>query len=107
MRYAKGTLAISSSRDIPLLLQVRNSRFVTHQQLFEVMQLPASEYSRGSFNWRIQRLLASNYLSICHGNFAYGATVYRITRPGLLPLERHAHFAPELNSGPPHIPHLS
>src|SRR5260370_11208506 len=107
MRYAKGTLAISSSRDIPLLLQVRNSRFVTHQQLFEVMQLAASEYSRGSFNWRIQRLLESNYISICDGNFGYGATVYRITRPGLLQLEKHGHFAAVLNSGTQHLPHLS
>jgi hypothetical protein len=107
MRYAKGTLAVSSSRDIPLLLQVRNSRFVTHQQLFEVMQLAASEYSRGSFNWRIQRLLESNYISICDGNFGYGATVYRITRPGLLQLEKHGHFAAVLNSGTQHLPHLS
>ncbi len=107
MRYAKGTLAVSSSRDIPLLLQVRNSRFITHQQLFEVMQLAASEYSRGSFNWRIQRLLESNYISICDGHFGYGATVYRITRPGLLQLEKHGHFAAVLNSGTRHLPHIS
>src|SRR5260370_16707249 len=104
MRYAKGTVAVSSSRDIPLLLQVRNSRFIPHQQLFEVMQLAASEYSRGSFNWRVQRLLESNYISICDGHFGYGATVYRITRPGLLQLEKHGHFAPLLNSPPHHLP---
>ena len=33
MRYAKGGLVISAERDIPLLLQVRNSRFVSHAQL--------------------------------------------------------------------------
>ncbi len=38
MRYAKGGLVINAERDIPLLLQVRNSRFVSHAQLFEFMK---------------------------------------------------------------------
>ncbi len=38
MRYAKGSLVISEERDIPLLRQVRNSRFVSHDQLFEFMK---------------------------------------------------------------------
>ena len=38
MRYAKGTHSISASRDIPLLMQVRNSKFITHQQLFSFMR---------------------------------------------------------------------
>jgi len=107
MRYAKGTLALSSKHDIPLLLQVRNSRFVTHHQLFESMQLAAIEYSRRSFNWRIRRLLESNFMSICEGNFGYGAAVYRITRHGLLQLEKHGHFAAVLNSRTQHLPHVS
>ena len=39
MRYAKGGLVINAERDIPLLRQVRNSRFVSHAQLFEFMKL--------------------------------------------------------------------
>ncbi len=107
MRYAKGTVALSPKQDIPLLLQVRNSRFITHQQLFAVMQLAAVEYSRRSFNWRIQRLVGSNYLSICEGNFGYGAAVYRITRHGLLQLEKYGYFAAVLNSRTQHLPHVS
>ncbi len=107
MRYAKDTIAVSECRDIPVLLQVRNSRFITHQQLFELMQLAASESSRRSFNWRIQRLLDSNYITVCNGNFGYGAQVYRITRQGLVQLERHGHFASVLNSATQHLPHLS
>ena len=38
MRYAKGGLVINAERDIPLLRQVRNSRFVSHQQLFDFMK---------------------------------------------------------------------
>jgi hypothetical protein len=107
MRYAKGTVALSSKHDIPLLLQVRNSRFITHQQLFESMQLAAIEYSRRSFNWRMQRLLESNFISACEGNFACGAVVYRITRHGLLQLEKYGHFAAVLNSRTQHLPHIS
>jgi hypothetical protein len=86
---------------------VRNSRFITHQQLFAIMQLAAVEYSRRSFNWRIQRLLESTYISRCDGNFGYGAAVYRITRNGLLQLEKHGHFAAVLNSRTQHLPHVS
>lgn len=42
MRYAKGSLVINPERDIPLLRQVRNSKFVSHHQLFELMKLGAS-----------------------------------------------------------------
>jgi hypothetical protein len=107
MRYAKDTIAVSEDRDIPVLLQARNSRFITHHQLFELMRLAGSESSRRSFNWRIQRLVDSNYISVCDGNFGYGSQVYRITRQGLMQLERHGHFAAVLNSATLHLPHLS
>ena len=41
MRYAKGSFVITAERDIPLLRQVRNSRFIGHQQLFELLQYDA------------------------------------------------------------------
>ena len=54
MRYAKNSLVINPERDIPLLLQVRNSRFISHQQLFEFMQYHQGiDQSRSSFNWRL------------------------------------------------------
>ena len=44
MRYdAKGGLVINPERDIPLLRQVRNSRFVSHNQLFELMKFGGSD----------------------------------------------------------------
>ena len=46
MRYAKGGLVINPERDIPLLRQVRNSRFVSHNQLFELMKFGGSDRSR-------------------------------------------------------------
>src|SRR6185437_6461597 len=65
MRYAKNSLVINRERDIPLLLQVRNSRFISHQQLFEFMQYQGIDHSRSGFNWRTRRLLGSGYLSVC------------------------------------------
>jgi hypothetical protein len=105
MRYAKGNLSVSSTRDIPLLLRIRNSKFVTHDQLFEFMQLAGYEHSRNSFNWRVKRLVNGNYISICAGNFGMGVAIYRITRDGLLQLEKQGHFATTFNSGTQHPPH--
>lgn len=107
MRYAKGTIAVSLNRDIPLLAQVRNSKFITHQQLFALMQAGRYECSRHSFNWRMKRLVESNHVSICEGNFGAGVVVYRITRDGLLQLETHGQFASVLNSATQHLPHPS
>jgi len=107
MRYAKGTFSISESRDIPLLIQVRNSRFITHHQLFEFMRLAGIEYSRESFNWRVNRLVSANCMSACEGSFGNGSVVYRITRPGLVQLENFGRFATVLNSRTQHLPHPS
>ena len=83
MRYAKGGLVINPERDIPLLRQVRNSRFVSHSQLFELMKFGGSDRSRDSFNWRVRRLAKSGHISICGGIFCAGSAVYRITKEGL------------------------
>jgi|SRR5579859_2944953 len=107
MRYAKGTVSISELRDIPLLLHVRNSKFISHSQLFELMKLASTEYSRESFAWRVQRLVTGNYLARCLGDFGNGTIVYRITHRGLIQLESHCHYATVLNSLTQHLPHPS
>ncbi len=107
MRYPKGTFVVNCDHDIPLLLQVRNSRFITHQQLFELMVNSGREYSRKTFNWRVKRLVDFKCISICDGNFGKGALIYRVARGGLLQLEDHGHFATVLNSRTEHLPHVS
>ncbi len=57
MRYPKGSLQLSQSRDLPLLRQILRSEFVTHSQLFDFMRLNHSERSRKSFDWRLRRLV--------------------------------------------------
>ena len=107
MRYAKDSLVISPERDIPLLRQVRNSKFVSHRQLFELMKYRGSECSPDSFNWRIRRLLRAGCLAICNGVFGAGSAVYRITSEAMNLLEHHGQFTTVLHSKTMHLPHLS
>jgi hypothetical protein len=107
MRYAKGTCSVSGERDIPILRVVRNSKFITHQQLFEMMLLAGKEYSHSGFNWRMKRLRDARFVDICEGKFGRGTLIYRIATSGLLQLEDHGHFATVLNSTTEHLPHPS
>jgi len=107
MRYAKGSLVINAERDVPLLRQVRNSKFVSHHQLFEFMKLGGFDHSRNSFNWRLKRLLDSGHIGICQGVYGAGSAVYRVTKDGLLLLEHHGQFTAVLHSNTEHLPHIS
>ena len=107
MRYAKGSLVINPERDIPLLRQVRNSKFVSHHQLFELMKLGGFDHSRNSFNWRVKRLLDSGHIGICHGVYGAGSAVYRVAKDGIALLEHHGQFTAVLHSNTEHLPHLS
>lgn len=76
MRYPKGSLQLSQSRDLPLLRQILHSEFVTHSQLFEFMQLCHYERSRKSFDWRLRRLVDRELVRrqtapSCTGEFVY------------------------------------
>lgn len=57
MRYWKGSIALSSSRDYPLLRHVLQSGFVTHNQLYELLKLDYCASSRNAFNNRVLRLV--------------------------------------------------
>lgn len=107
MRYAKGSLVINPERDIPLLRQVRNSKFISHNQLFEFMKVGGFDHSRNSFNWRLKRLLDSGHVCICQGVYGAGSAVYRATKDGLLLLEHHGQFTAVLHSNTDHLPHPS
>ena len=57
MGLQKGSISLSERQDIPLLLQVWHSQFVTHDQLYKFMALGLYELKRASFNWRVRRLV--------------------------------------------------
>ena len=60
MRYPKGSVQLSESRDLPLLREILHSEFVTHSQLLEFMRLRHCEQNRKSFDWRLRRLVNQN-----------------------------------------------
>jgi hypothetical protein len=107
MRYVKDSIVIQKERDIPLLRQVRNAKFVTHSQLFELMRFRGSECSRDSFGWRVRRLLKAGFLSMCEGSFGVDSPVYCISRRGVAVLEHHGQFTTVLHSRTKHLPHMS
>ncbi len=107
MRFAKGSFVVNRDRDVPLLRQVRNSKFVTQKQLFQFMTLQGIERSRNAFNWRLARLRESGNLTVCPEVQGADSTVYQITRTGLSLLEHFRQFATALNSDTVHLPNGS
>ena len=72
MAYPAGYIELSKERDIPLLKEVLHARFVTHSQLFELMQFADIESCRETFNWRVKRL-ASHQLLLRHDVPSFGS----------------------------------
>lgn len=107
MRFAKDSVVVSRERDIPLLRQVRNSKFITHVQLFDVLRFAGSEHCRDSFGWRVRRLVKAGFVAICEGSFGAESSVYSIARRGIALLEHHGHFTTVLHSRTEHLPHES
>src|SRR5260370_33110145 len=107
LRYAKNSVVISLGRDIPLLRQARNSRFISYEQLFTLLHHARFEESRPSFSWRVRRLLDSGHLHACEGISWAGHPVYRITQKRLLQLESYRHFVTVIHSQTPRHPQLS
>lgn len=76
MRYPKGSLQPSYSRDLPLLREILHAECATHSQLFEFMRLNHHERSRKSFDWRVRRLVDRELvrrrtIPACMGDFVY------------------------------------
>jgi hypothetical protein len=80
MRYSRGSISISAGQDIPLLRQVLQSQFITHDQLFEFMRLGCYELKRHSFNWRVRRLVQAGFLDLCA---PHHCLVYSIASAGV------------------------
>jgi hypothetical protein len=79
MRYWKGSISLSPTRDYPLLRQVLHSGFVTHTQLFEFLRLDYSESSRNAFNNRVHRLVQHGLLVRQSMSFATRDVIYSVS----------------------------
>lgn len=86
MRYWKGSIVLSPTRDYPLLRQVLHSGFVTHNQLFEFLRLDYSASSRNAFNNRVRRLVEHGLLIRREMPFVNREAVYSLSQAGGLEL---------------------
>ena len=86
MRYIKDCISLNAEHDYPFLRQVLHSGFVTHEQLFEFMQLGGHELIRSTFNWRARRLTAYGLIERHTIPFLGKSYVYSITSAGALEL---------------------
>jgi hypothetical protein len=71
MRFEKGSIQVSDTRDIPLLQQVLRAGFITTGQLFEFMTLQYAENRREAFDHRLRRLMQHGLIERVRG-FARG-----------------------------------
>ena len=94
MRYQKGSISISTGQDIPVLRQVLQSQFVTHDQLFEFMRLGCYEVNRHTFNWRVRRLVKNAFLDL---HPVGHSCVYSIASAGASLLAVTEEYCPVLN----------
>lgn len=82
MRYWKGSIALSTTRDYPLLRQVLHSGLVTHSQLLEFMRLDYCVSSRNAFSNRVLRLVKHGLLIRHELPFANREVVYSVSEAG-------------------------
>lgn len=99
MRYRKGSIALSPTRDYPLLRQVVHSGFITHSQLFEFLKLDYCVSSRNAFSNRVLRLVKHGLLIRRERPFANREAVYSVSEDGAVELagrgELFEHSAPQ------------
>ena len=62
MRYRKGSISVNDSRDIPMLLLIRDSRAISLEQLYAILPLLKIEANRNTAYWRIRRLEENGYV---------------------------------------------
>ncbi len=109
MRYRKGTIALSDSRDYPLLRRVLHCGFITSTQLYEFMKLDYAAPSRNAFDNRLRRLLEHELLVRQEIASMNRGVVYSISRAGISEMiGKGEYYSGSLNtSGPPsgHVRH--
>ena len=86
MRYLKGSISISETFDLPLLLHVRNARYISQRQLGSLLQYGDTDLARNRLAWRLARLARSEYIRVLEQR-AHGQKIYSIAHKGLVYLE--------------------
>src|SRR5215472_10551785 len=82
MRHLKGTIALSETRDYPLLRRVLHCGLVTAPQLYEFLKLDYCASSRDGFNDRLRRLVQHGMIRRHELRIVNHGSVYSLTLDG-------------------------
>lgn len=82
MRYVKGSIALNAVNDHAVLRHVLRCRHVSHEQLWQFLQLNGHLWPRRTLNWRIQRLVEHGLIVRSDLSFVSGVRVYSISDLG-------------------------
>ena len=91
MRYYKGHIALSETRDVPVLLHVRNARAICFDQLCALLSLDLLLERPRSLRWRLARLEKAGLVMRLVGQQHLAKPVFGITQQGLIFLESRGH----------------
>jgi hypothetical protein len=107
MRYFKGFIVISSERDLPVLIHIRNARAISFRQLRLLLFLEGIEKTRRSADWRVTRLQHHGLVERIEEDGFLGEPFFVITANGLRVLESRGHSLVSLPSSVEQIIHHS
>lgn len=107
MRYFKGFIDISSERDLPVLIHIRNARAISFRQLRLLLLLEGIEKTRRSADWRVTRLQHHGLVERIEEDGFLGEPFFMITPNGLRVLESRGHSLVSLPSSVEQIIHHS
>src|SRR5689334_18869594 len=82
MRYRKGSISLSTTRDYPVLRQFLDSGSIMHGLLIEFLRLDNDVFSRNAFNNRVLRLVKHGLLMRRALPIANHESVYSVTTAG-------------------------
>lgn len=98
MRYRTGSMSLSDSADIPLLLAIRNARALTFDQVSALACLDGIARNKRVLHWRLSRLERFGFVSRMEYGPLPSQPVISITRMGLECLESRGHILLSLPS---------
>lgn len=98
MRHRRGYIVLSEERDVPLLLDIRNARAVTFDQIFSLSVFDRREHDRRCVHWRVTRLEKDRLIQRVRYDRFVSQPIFAISRLGLEFLESRGHYLPALPS---------
>jgi len=99
MRYRKGSIALSTTRDRPILRQALDSGFISHSQLFEFLKLDYCVSSRNAFNNRVLRLVRHGLLIRHDLPSTHHESIYSLSSAGAQRLVSGEYCPPHVDAG--------